>query len=466
MITNLRGFFDLNHEIVLFVYGQVFFVLGFAVVLQSRRHSRLELARSLHWLGLFGLTHGFHEWGLLLVPVQAAYLSPQAVDVLVIIRNLLLGLSFMVLFQFGAELTKDRWPAIVWLPGILLAVWFVAVALKGFINAQGVGDWERWASVTARYFIAFPGGMLSAWGLRHQAERQIRPLQLRQIYNVLRIAGLALAGYAVFGGLVVPSAAFFPANVLNQSSLVETFGIPIEVLRSATGLLLAVSIIRALEVFDVEVDRLIEDMQVDQSLAAERERIGRELHDGAIQSVYTAGLIVESARTKVEEYSLAAQRLDRAIVALGEAIDSLRAYMTELRPQAGHVSLAEGLRSQVNDPRFNTLMKIRLDLDLSSADTMSPIRTRHVLAIVGEAMANAARHAQARNVRVSAAHHDGKLVLQVKDDGVGFAVTGDESGYGLRNMRDRARLLGGRLRITSQPGDGTCVELSAPWEED
>jgi len=75
MVETIRNFFDLNSEVVLFAYGQVFFILGLAVALQSRRHSRLELARSLHWLALFGLTHGFHEWGLLLVPIQAAYLS-------------------------------------------------------------------------------------------------------------------------------------------------------------------------------------------------------------------------------------------------------------------------------------------------------------------------------------------------------------------------------------------------------
>ncbi|MFW6069011.1 MAG: sensor histidine kinase [Chloroflexota bacterium] len=465
MISNLRDFFDLNHEIVLFVYGQVFFVLGLAVALQSRRHSRLDLARSLQWLALFGLTHGFHEWGLLLVPVQATYLSPEAVDFLIIIRTLLLGVSFVVLFQFGAELTKDRWPIAAFLPGVLFAAWLLFVAGHGFFWSANVGEWERMASITARYFMAFPGGLLAAYGLRHQAERQIRPLGLSQIYNVLRVAGLALAAYAFFGGLIVPSANFFPANVLNQSTVVVTLGIPVEVLRSTAGLILAISIIRALEVFDVEVDRIIESMEVEQSLAAERERIGRELHDGAIQRVYTAGLIVESARGKVDEESLVAQRLDRAMTALREAIESLRTYMTELRPETELITLADGLQEQANDPRLSTLMDVRLELELSSDDSLNPARTTHVLAIVGEALANAARHAQARQVQVSAAHINGNLRIVIEDDGKGFHFTGVEDGYGLRNMRDRARLLGGRLTVSSEPGKGTRIVLSAPWEE-
>lgn len=466
MISNLRDFFDLNHEIVLFVYGQVFFVLGLAVALQSRRHSRLELARSLQWLALFGFTHGFHEWGLLLVPVQAMYLSPDAVNFLIVIRTLLLGVSFMVLFQFGAELTKDRWPTIVLVPGVLLVSWLLFLAVHGLFLSNGVGEWERMASITARYSMAFPGGFLAAYGLRHQAERQIRPLGLRNIYNVLRVAGLALAAYAIFGGLVVPSASFFPANVLNQSSVVGTVGIPIEVLRSMAGLILALTIIRALEVFDVEVDTIIESMEVEQSLAVERERIGRELHDGAIQRVYTAGLIVESARGKVDEDSVVAQRLDRAMTALREAIESLRTYMTELRSETEIVTLVDGLRKQAGDPRFSTLMDVSLDLQISPDASLNPARTTHVLAIVGEALANSARHAQARQVHVRAERNNGNLRIVIQDDGKGFRFTGAQDGYGLRNMRDRARLLGGSLTVSSEPGKGTRIELLAPWEEE
>ena len=82
----LRTFFDLNHSIVLFSYGLVFFVLGLAIALQSRRYSRLDLARSLSWLAAFGFTHGLHEWGDLFIPIQGAYLSEPAVQGLKVIQ--------------------------------------------------------------------------------------------------------------------------------------------------------------------------------------------------------------------------------------------------------------------------------------------------------------------------------------------------------------------------------------------
>src|SRR5690606_10823141 len=432
MVETIRNFFDLNSEVVLFAYGQVFFILGLAVALQSRRHSRLELARSLHWLALFGLTHGFHEWGLLLVPIQAAYLSAEAVAFLIVIRIALLGISFWALFQFGADLVQDRWPVARLAPSVVTGLWAVLIIGYAVWARPGIGLWEQYSSVWARYLIALPGALLSAWGLRYQAERQIRPLQLDYIYKMLRIAGLALVAYAFFSGLVVPFADFFPARRLNQSLVLNLIGVPVPVFRSLTGLVMAITVIRAMEVFDVEVDRLIEQMEIEQSLAAERERIGRELHDGAIQRVYTAGLIIESARHKVEDDSVVGQRLDRAMTALNEAIDSLRVYMTELRSQPDSPSLLEGLRAQTSDPSLAALMEVELDFDLPQNTHLNPAETTHVLAIVSEALSNAARHAQARHVRVRASAEDGHFLLEVTDDGKGFIAREQELGYGLR----------------------------------
>lgn len=465
MTTILRDFFDLNNEIVFFVYGQVFFVLGLAIALQSRRHSRLELARSLRWLAFFGLAHGFHEWGMLLIPIQALYLPPDAVAFLRVLRVLLLGVSFAALFQFGADMLRDRWPWLYVLPLGLTAIGSTLLIVVALIELPGIGAWEQWASIGIRYFLGFPAGLLAAYGLRYQAKRQIRPLGLDRIYRMLRLGGLALAAYAFLAGLVVPYAGFFPANVLNQSLLVNVLGIPVYVFRSLAGLVLAVTIIRAMEVFDVEIDRMIEEMELEQGVAAERERIGRELHDGAIQRVYTAGLIIESARRQVEDGGLVAQRLDRAMTALNESIASLRAYMTDLRSEPVTLSLLEGLEQQTEDPRLGALMDISLEVSWPEAPALNPSQITHILAIVGEGLANAARHARPEQVRVKATGSNGQLLLQIVDDGAGFAPENQvREGYGLRNMRDRARLLGGTLTIDSEPGRGTEITLAVPLE--
>ncbi len=77
MIEFIRNLFVVNHEIIYFIYGLMFFVLGLAIALQSRHSSHLELARSLNWLAAFGFLHGFHEWGDLFIPLQAEYLASR-----------------------------------------------------------------------------------------------------------------------------------------------------------------------------------------------------------------------------------------------------------------------------------------------------------------------------------------------------------------------------------------------------
>ncbi|HEX6387510.1 MAG TPA: hypothetical protein VF177_22810, partial [Anaerolineae bacterium] len=108
MIEGLRQFFELNNTLVLFVYGQVFFVMGLAIALQSRHRSRLELARSLGWLAAFGLVHGLHEWGHIFIPIQAVYVDTTILRLLQVLHVLLLALSFGFLSQFGVELLRER----------------------------------------------------------------------------------------------------------------------------------------------------------------------------------------------------------------------------------------------------------------------------------------------------------------------------------------------------------------------
>jgi two-component system NarL family sensor kinase len=89
---------------------------------------------------------------------------------------------------------------------------------------------------------------------------------------------------------------------------------------------------------------------------------------------------------------------------------------------------------------------------------------RHLLAIINEGFANIVRHAKARNVLLKATELGDKLQITIKDDGVGFSP-GKESGYGTRNMRDRARLLNGELYFSEPSNKGTTVTLEIPWED-
>lgn len=484
----IHEFFTLNREIVFFGYGLVFFVLGLAIALQSRNSSRLDLARSLKWLAAFGFAHGLHEWGDLFIPIQANYLSPGAVQILQGLHLFLLALSFAFLFQYAVLLLRpqgrNRWLNSV--HGPLLATWFL---IAFFLLRAGVPDTTTWYNLSnalARYFIGFPAGMLAAYALRKHTYERILPLNVPHIIRMLRFSGVMMALYAVLSGLIPPPIPVFPGNIVNTDTFELALGIPVPVFRSLVGLGLTLATIRALEVFDLETDRMIEVMEQQQILSDERNRLARDLHDGAIQKVYTAGLLVESARKLAQSKDARAVgentgkspdpltgqplsdlsgRLEKAETVLNDAIGDLRHNLVELSGDRTEEPLLASLQRLTGDPRFRSLVDIDVDLDLLPDEALSPVRMEHVLAIVNEALSNAVRHARANRVWVRARHDLDRLKLSVEDNGVGLSGSAGP-GYGLRNMRDRARLLGGQVDLTSSNGRGTRVELDIPWREE
>ena len=465
MVEFLRNLISVNAIIVQFVYGLAFFVVGLAIALQSRHSSHLDLARSLTWLAAFGFVHAFVEWGDLFIPLQAAYLNPDFIRALEYFHLLLLGISFACLFEFGVALLEplEHSERLHITAAGLLATWFFVTFYPLRSSIQDFQSWYNTGNALARYFIGLPGGLLAAYALRKHSYQRILPMNVPNILRALRTAGISLAVYALAAGLLVPPVNFFPGNWLNADSFSRVFIITPPIVRSLIGLVIAVTTIRALEIFDVETARQIEAIEEQQILANERERLGRELHDGAIQKVYTAGLLVQSAQKLAGAESPLEGRLATAVGVLDAAIVDLRQNLGELRSsKPSAVPLEEALRDLAADPRFGSLVKIDLDLDLPALQEYSPERTSHILAIVQEALANSVRHAQSRHVRIQARQVDRRLMLAVQDDGAGISQQVVE-GHGLHNMRDRAALLHGRLEVRPLE-KGTSVILDIPWE--
>jgi hypothetical protein len=105
-MVDIRALFQQNYSIIEFVYGLCFFVLGLAIALQSREHSRLELARSMPWLAAFGITHALNEWGDLFIPLQREYMAPPVIQFLLMVQLGLLAVSFTCLLEFGIRVLR------------------------------------------------------------------------------------------------------------------------------------------------------------------------------------------------------------------------------------------------------------------------------------------------------------------------------------------------------------------------
>jgi signal transduction histidine kinase len=458
----LREVFVTHELIVALLHGQAFFALSFSIFFLARRSARLEVARGLSLLAAFGFCEALVAW----TPLWSAP-SDLLTSAITWLRLLLLGAGYAFLLAFAlqtlAPSERQQWKR--WAPaGIVFVVWLLGLAgplLAGVPRDRVLLCGE----IAARYGMALPGGLIAAWGLRRQAYHAMGPERLARIKPPIRAARAALGAFAIFGGLIGPEAPFFPANWINQEMLVQITGIPIALLRGLCGVVIAYGIVRALGIFLSEIQLWLESVERRQALASERERIGRELHDGIIQSIYAAGLMLEGAQHSIpDEPEVAKSQLTRAIDSLNRTIRDIRRYIFNLRGELPEDNLETGLRKMLKDFRVNTLLEINLDVGGQDPQVLGAERRQHIFQIVREALANIARHAQAKRVEVSLNYGADALQIRISDNGVGLvALPINDRGQGLRNIRERARLLEGTLDMDSAPNRGVTLVLTVPY---
>ena len=202
----------------------------------------------------------------------------------------------------------------------------------------------------------------------------------------------------------------------------------------------------------------------------ERERIGMDLHDGIIQSIYAVGLALDYARMEVESNPhKALVKLEQAIESLNSTIRDIRTYIMDLRPrQFRGENLKESLQRLIDETRLNTRLEIILT-GPEDGDLILPTVTATALFhICQEALANIAKHAQAHQAKIDLRTAPGRVILKISDDGVGFDLPKMRMalGHGLANMVTRARKVGGDIEIDSEPGKGTSILAWAPLNQD
>ncbi len=214
----------------------------------------------------------------------------------------------------------------------------------------------------------------------------------------------------------------------------------------------------------IENARLSAQLQ-EMALSRERDRIGMELHDGVIQSVYAVGMKLEILRGRFpmtpEQETQYASILDD----LNQIIEEIRLYIRNLRTardeQATFKQRLENLARH-----FRDFAHVDVTVDVPSSLRVLNDRQRHSLTqIVREALSNVARHAQATHVTVKVREVDSHLKLTVEDNGRGFdpATVQAPSSFGLRNMQQRAIRLGGTFTIDSAEGEGTRIIVQVPF---
>ncbi|RPH36877.1 MAG: GAF domain-containing protein [Chloroflexi bacterium] len=202
------------------------------------------------------------------------------------------------------------------------------------------------------------------------------------------------------------------------------------------------------------------------AVVEERDRIGRDLHDGVIQRLYAVTLSLDDVPELMDEApGEARERIERSIEALQSAIGDIRAYIYDLRPlllSAGdlHAALLELADEAGRSGTPEILVEVDGDL------LLPPAVANQLVAIAREGLSNIGRHAAAGHATIQLAVAGDMARLTIADDGRGFDVGAPRDGPhdGLGNMQDRATAMGGRLTVTSMADNGTRVVAEIPWQ--
>lgn len=275
-----------------------------------------------------------------------------------------------------------------------------------------------------------------------------------------------------------PRSVGFPAN---HPPMVSFLGVPIRAANKQLGQIYLTEKIDAAE-FTADDEKIIQMLAAYAAAAIqnarlhenthrlavleERERIGMDLHDGIIQSIYGVGLSLEGAMLSILEDPIDAKlRIERSIQGLNQAIRDLRAYILDLRPrQMGNDGLMSGLKRLATEFRANSLTEVVLTGPEKDMMDLTPSQALVLFHICQESLANAAKHAKAKKVEISLWSTDERALMEIHDDGRGFDMETKSLsiGHGLANMLTRAQSAGGDVDISSVPGEGTTILAWVP----
>jgi signal transduction histidine kinase len=264
--------------------------------------------------------------------------------------------------------------------------------------------------------------------------------------------------------------------IIRRAGIGPAIFVPLRVRDRTTGALMVANqkggrgfeegTVRLVETFANQASVAIEygRAQADQrrlGLMEERERIAKELHDGIIQSLFAVGMKLQSTALMAASAEIS-DRVESAVTELDRVIRDLRNYIFGLRPGIlADRQLDQALRVLAEEVQEGAAVTVVVDIAPEAASAMSP-HSHEIVQLTREALSNVVRHAGARHAWVSLSGDESAAVLTIEDDGAGFNTRAESPGNGLRNMRDRAAGLKGRLKVTSRKGKGTRLRFTIP----
>lgn len=216
------------------------------------------------------------------------------------------------------------------------------------------------------------------------------------------------------------------------------------------------------ERLDAELRAKVEELSTSRARIVEsgyaaRRRLERDLHDGAQQRLVSLALSLRIFRSRIETDPDAVRELDSARGELDQALDELRELARGIHPS---VLSDRGLDAALDGLARRAPLPVKLEE--TPAERLPDRVESAAYFVVAEALTNVAKYAQATHASVNVRRHNGQVLVEVSDDGVGGADP--TTGSGLRGLLDRVSAVGGRLEVDSRPGQGTTIRAAIPCE--
>ncbi|MEJ2856792.1 MULTISPECIES: sensor histidine kinase [unclassified Saccharothrix] len=330
------------------------------------------------------------------------------------------------------------------------AVWYVVVG-RPLLSVQSRRSWVFAGVLFGLFAVAVPLAPASGFALF-----AVVPILLMSLSPAPALV------LATLGNLMPPLAVWWRFGVGRE--LVDL--LPITALGIAVSTLMGLWITRMVrqnheraELID-ELRRNREEaarLSREAGVAAERERLAREIHDTLAQSLTSVISLIDAAESE-EPRTNRSRLLGLARTAAQDGLAEARHFVAALTPPALHGgSLADAVR------RLTAACGVPAVCDVEGAEVPLPMATQVVLLRVAqEAMSNARKHAEATRVEVALVFGDTDVELAVVDDGHGFDPARPTAGFGLAGMRARVEEVGGVLTVTSAPGEGAMITANLP----
>lgn len=404
-------------DIIYFIYGLSFFVLGVLILSVPTKESNLFFAKKIWLLGMFALIHAFVEW---MVLYRHIYKNESS---LILFEIVLLLISYLFLFEFSRFILRksfenpySKWhfiyyiysaPVIYSLGTVLLLIY-----VNDFAGLDGI-------IIAIRYTYGFWGALFLGIGLYFYSNTLKDIQSILKIRWYLKISGISFLLYAIFAGLVVPEVNAFPANYLNEVWFRDTFHIPVQVFRALCALVIALSSIKVLDIFRTELESKLQKsfQQIKEFNSNASHQLKTPLSAMKVQIDVT----LQKSRT-CQEYEIVLQSINEEVDVLQELITNLltltRMQDKSIKDAFEKISVDDILLEVVGEYLL-VANKKSIQLEIEELDELTILGNKTLLNIfITNLIDNAVKYTpNNRTIHITLKDK----TLTIKDEGIGIA---------------------------------------------